>query len=141
MVNQPIIQRLLNNLEGYINDLRRADDITVEKIIADVRSQRFVERTLQIAIECCFDVAHHIISDQEFREPTSYGDAFVVLGENNVFPMESAKQYQLIWQLRTKIVHYYDKLDPVQTFEIFRSKPNIFDKFRQQIITWLEASV
>ena len=78
MVNIPTIRRLLSNLEGYLNDLRNATDITREKFLTDIRSQRFVERTLQIAIECCMDVVHHIISDEGFREPTSYADAFIV---------------------------------------------------------------
>ena len=60
---------------------RNATDITHEKYIKDIRLQRFVERTLQISIECCFDVVHHIISDKGFREPDSYADAFTVLAE------------------------------------------------------------
>ena len=63
---------------------RNATDITHEKYIKDIRLQRFVERTLQINIECCFDVVHHIISDKGFREPHSYADAFTVLAELGV---------------------------------------------------------
>jgi uncharacterized protein YutE (UPF0331/DUF86 family) len=78
MVNIAIIQRLLNNLESHVNELRTATDITHEKYINDIRLQRFVERTMQIGIDCCFDVIHHIISDKGFREPDSYADAFTV---------------------------------------------------------------
>jgi uncharacterized protein YutE (UPF0331/DUF86 family) len=94
MIKIAVIQRLLNNLESYVNDLRTATDITHEKYIQDVRLQRFVERTLQISIECCFDIVHHIISDKGFREPNSYADAFTVLAEQGVLPQESVSEFQ-----------------------------------------------
>jgi len=139
LVNRAIIQRLLNNLEGYLNDLRSATDITHEKYLSDVRLQRFVERTLQIAIECCFDVVHHIISDEGLREPDSYADAFTILAEQGILPFESLKEYQLMAQFRNKIVHYYDKIDPEQVYVIFRKKLQTFDEFRNGIEKWLEG--
>lgn len=141
MVNRAIIQRLLSNLEGYMNDLRTATDITHEKYLTDVRMQRFVERTLQIAIECCFDVVHHIISDEGFREPNSYADAFAVLAEQSILPVESLKDYQLMARFRNKIVHYYDKIDPEQVYFIFRKKLDTFDQFRNQIEKWLDTRI
>ena len=83
------MQRLLNNLESYVNDLQVSTDITHEKYMNDIRLQRFVERTLQISIECCFDIIHHIISVEGFREPDSYADAFSVLVEQGVLARES----------------------------------------------------
>jgi len=133
MFNIPTIRRLLSNLEGYLNDLRNATDITREKFLTDIRSQRFVERTLQIAIECCMDVVHHIISDEGFREPTSYADAFIVLAEQGILSLESTNDYQLMAQFRNKIVHYYEKIDPEQVYAIFKSKLQTFEIFRKQI--------
>ncbi|MEI7881310.1 MAG: HepT-like ribonuclease domain-containing protein [bacterium] len=36
-------------------------DMRLETFSTDIRSQRFVERTLHIAIECCLDICHHVI--------------------------------------------------------------------------------
>lgn len=137
MVNRPIIQRLLNNLEGYINDLRNATDITHDKYLEDIRIQRFVERTLEIAVACCLDVVHHIISDEGFREPDSYSDAFTVLTEQGVLPATSLKDYRMMAQFRNKIVHYYEKIDPDQVYAIFRGNLKTFDTFREQISAWI----
>lgn len=137
MVKVGVIQRLLNNLEGYVNELRVATDITHDRYLKDIRLQRFVERTLQIAIECCFDVIHHIISDEGYREPDSYGDAFAVLAENGVLPDESVKEFQMMAQFRNKIVHYYEKVDPEQVYAIFRNNLGTFDVFKERIYSWL----
>ena len=137
MVNTPLIQRLLNNLDGYVNDLRTATDITHEKYLTDIRQQRFVERTLEICVACCLDIVHHIISDQGYREPDSYSDAFAVLVEQSVLPASSLKDYQMMAQFRNKIVHYYEKIDPDQVYVIFKNKLGTFKTFRDQIDAWI----
>lgn len=139
MVKIIVIQRLLNNLSGYVNDLRSATDINHEKYIANIRLQRFVERTLQISIECCFDVIHHIISDQGFREPNTYADAFLVLAEQGILPKKSVLEFQMMAQFRNKIVHYYDKIDPEQVYTIFKEKLDTFEDFKNKIEAWLDT--
>ncbi len=141
MVNEDIVLRLLNNIEGYISDLRGADDITHNKYIVDVRMQRFVERTLQIAVEACLDVAHHIISDEGWREPSSYADAFVVLAENSVISDADAKTYRLMAQFRNKIVHYYEKVDPEQVFAVFVGHLDDFDGYVECVRGWIRRGL
>lgn len=137
MVKTAVLRRLLNNLEGYVNDLRNATDITREKYLQDIRLQRFVERTLHIAIECCFDIIHHIISEKGFREPVSYSDAFTILAENGILSSESVAEFHLMAQFRNKIVHYYDKIDIEQVYAIFKGKLQTFDSFGFQIEKWI----
>jgi uncharacterized protein YutE (UPF0331/DUF86 family) len=138
MAKIAVLRRLLNNLEGYVNDLRNATDITREKYLKNIRLQRFVERTLHIGIECCFDITHHIISEKGFREPASYVDAFTILAEHGVLSQKSVKEFHLMAQFRNKIVHYYDKIDPEQVFAIFEGKLQTFDSFRCQIEKWID---
>lgn len=139
MVNIGVIQRLLNNLTSYVGDLRNATDITRDKYITDIRLQRFVERTLQISIECCFDIIHHIISDQDLREPDSYADSFSVLAEQGILSRQTVPEFQMMAQFRNKIVHYYDKIDPEQVYAIFKGKLDTFDSFKNQIETWINC--
>jgi uncharacterized protein YutE (UPF0331/DUF86 family) len=40
----------------------------------DWKTRRIVERTLQIMIELCIDIAGHIISDRRLRVPVSYAN-------------------------------------------------------------------
>lgn len=137
MVNQAIVLRLLSSIEGFISDLRQADDIDHDKYIKEIRTQRFIERTLQIAIEATMDVAHHIISDMKWREPDNYADAFQVLAENNVITTAQADEYALMARFRNRIVHFYEKVDPEQVFEIFSSRLSDFDDFVATIRNWI----
>ena len=76
MVDQLLIERILSDINSNINALQNADDITWEVYKSDVRSRRFVERSLHIMVEAVIDVAQHIVSDENFREPSSYRDTF-----------------------------------------------------------------
>ncbi len=139
MVNASIIQRLLNNIEGYVQQLRDADDIDYRKFTTDIRSQRFVERTLQIAVEAVLDTAHHIISDEGYREPENYADALAVLAEHQVISLETAATGRLMAKFRNKVVHYYEKIDPQQVYIIFRDHLGDFDSFTSDIRRWLNT--
>ncbi|WP_291320099.1 DUF86 domain-containing protein [Desulfonatronospira sp.] len=140
MVNQDIVLRLLASIEGFVSDLRQAEDITYQRFMHNIRDQRFVERTLQIAVEACMDVAHHIISDEKWREPDSYADAFSVLAENGVITMEQAERYALMARFRNRIVHYYEKVEPEQVFAIFKKHLGDFDDFAASIRNWMTPS-
>jgi uncharacterized protein YutE (UPF0331/DUF86 family) len=137
VVNQDIVLRLLANIEGFVSDLRQAEDIDHEMFMRDIRVQRFVERTLQIAIEASMDVTHHIISDEKWREPDSFADAFAVLAENHLLTPEQADRYALIARFRNRIVHYYEKVDPEQVFTIFKKRLGDFDDFVTTIKKWI----
>ena len=62
MVNTAIVERLLHSIQGYVAELRSATDIDRPTFGGDVRAQRFVERTLQIAVEACLDVTRQSAS-------------------------------------------------------------------------------
>jgi hypothetical protein len=84
MVNRVLLERILGDIKANVRDMRNAVDITWDVYRTDKRARRFVERTLHIMIEACIDVAQHVISDEGFREPSSYRDAFAVLAEHGI---------------------------------------------------------
>ena len=137
MVNKQIVFRLLNNIESYLNDLQEIDHMSFEQYSKDVKTQRFIERTLQIAIEAMFDVAHHIISDEKFREPDNYADAFAVLAEHKIITPDYLETAKLMAQFRNKVVHYYEKIDPELVFAIAQNKRDDFKEYIAMIKEWI----
>ena len=137
MVNKQIIYRLLNNVESYLNDLREIDNMSFEQYSKDIKTQRFIERTLQIAIEAMFDVAHHIISDEKYREPDNYADAFTVLEEQKIITSDYLATAKLMAQFRNKVVHYYEKIDPEMVFAIAKNRRDDFTKYITMIKNWI----
>ncbi len=137
MVDKPLINRLLANLRGYREDLHEFDNVKLDSFRVDTRTQRYAERTLHVAIECCMDICHHLISDQQWREPDSYADAFNVLAEHGVLTSEAATKYRLMAQFRNKLVHYYEKIESEQVLSIARLRADDFIDFAASIEVWL----
>ncbi|MDP3048768.1 MAG: DUF86 domain-containing protein [Thermodesulfovibrionales bacterium] len=77
MTDKEITGRLISLISEYTADLKEVAGLyrRFSDFRADKKIQRYVERTLQIGIEACLDLANHIISAKSFREPSSNADA------------------------------------------------------------------
>lgn len=141
MVDKNLILRKISELEEYITQLEELKDVTVEEYLKDWKIQRAVERTLQIAIELCVDIANHIISDEGWRVPVSYSDTFKVLKENKVIDNELFSIMERMARFRNIIVHNYDKLDQTIILDILKKNLEDFMKYRDSILKWLAINL
>lgn len=138
MANKFIIEKALETISVNLKELRNSTDIDWRVYQSDIRSRRFVERTLHVMIEACLDVAHHIISSEEMREPGTYREAFVVLSENGIIPEPELKNFEKIAMFRNLLVHYYEKVDDEIVFGIFKKSLDDFENFIKHILKHLE---
>jgi len=84
LVDKTLVMRKLSELEEYLNQVREFSSITLQEYTDNWKTQRIIERTLQLMIELCTDIAGHLISSERLRVPTSYADTFKVLLEGNL---------------------------------------------------------
>ena len=138
MVDEVLIQRLCSDIRANVQLLRDAKDITWEVYGRDPRSRRFVERTLHILVEACIDIAHHIISDQGFEEPGSYGEAFRILAAHGILPSEEAGIYERMARFRNLLVHYYERIDDAVVYGVFRNHLHDFERYVGHILNYLQ---
>ena len=139
MVNSNIVYKLISSIESYLTELETfCAGITLQDFSKDIKLQRFTERTLQIAIEAMLDIAHHIISDEKYREPDSYADAFTVLHENGILDESFLKTVKQMAQFRNKLVHSYESIDQEILFTIVIHKRHDIENFITQIKNWIE---
>jgi uncharacterized protein YutE (UPF0331/DUF86 family) len=61
------LEKKLAFIETCVRELRQLSQ--PERIAHDVREERFVAHTLQIAIQAALDIASHIVSDERLGEP------------------------------------------------------------------------
>lgn len=82
-----------------------------EQIEHDVREARFVEHTLQIAIQAALDVASHIVSDERLGEPGTNRELFEVLQRAGYLPAELATELEKMAGFRNILVQGYEAVD------------------------------
>lgn len=126
--------RKLAELETYIKQIREYSAITVKEYFKDWKLQRIVERTLQMMIELCVDIANLIIADEKFRVPTSYSDTFKVLEEEGLISDEQCNTMKKMAQFRNIIVHHYDKIDETIIVNILKQNLKDFFEYRDSVL-------
>ena len=134
MVDKALLLRKFTELEEYLAQIREYADITLETYSHDWKIQRIVERTLQMMIEICVDIAGHIISDKEYRIPKSYADTFKVLYEEKIISKELYEDMKNMAKFRNIIVHQYDKIDEIIIVNILKKHLGDFVIFKDTII-------
>lgn len=133
-----IIEERLGLLRDYLRDLRAEQDVTLEQYREDKKLRRFVERTLQIAIEACLDIGNHIIASERFRYPEDNKDIFRVLNEEGIVSDALLTRLVQMAGFRNVIVHDYARIDNAAVYGIWKKRLGDFDAFARAIVTYLE---
>ena len=138
MVDKPLILRKLAELDQYLRQVKEYTRISVEEYQSNWKTQRIIERTLQMMIETCVDIAGHIISDKAFRTPLSYSDTFKVLHENGVLPTSLFAKMEKMAKFRNVVVHHYDTIDAEIVVGILKRDLKDFSGFQAAVVAMLE---
>ena len=133
MVDVSLVLRKLASLDDYRKQIGEFSTITVEEYQRDWKTQRIVERTLQMMIELCVDIAGHIISDDSLRTPETYADTFSVLGENGILTAEQTLVMEKMAKFRNIVVHQYESVDTEIVILILRRHLDDFSLFSDAI--------
>jgi len=104
-----LLAKKLAVIETCIADLRRL--ARPSELRRDLREQRFVEHTLQIAIQAALDVASHIVSDERLGEPRTNRELFDLLERAGWIEPPLASTLRKMVGFRNVLVHGYDNVD------------------------------
>ncbi len=140
LVDKLLLGRKLTELETYLNQLREFSKISVAAYRDDWKTQRIIERTLQMLIELCIDMANHMIADKEMRMPASYADAFKVLMENSVVSKSLFSTMDKMAKFRNVIVHQYEIIDPAIVVSILHKNLRDFDSYKKAVVDFLRKN-
>jgi uncharacterized protein YutE (UPF0331/DUF86 family) len=109
MTDADLVAKRLALIETFVNELRSL--ARPERIADDVREERFVEHTLQLAIQAAIDVASHIVSDERLGEPVTNQELFTLLGKKGWLPAALAERLAKAAGFRNVLVHGYAGVD------------------------------
>ena len=140
MVDETLILRKLGELDEYYRQIKEYSKITVAEYSGDWKIQRIIERTLQMMIETCVDIAGHIISDKGYRIPQSYSDTFRVLHEEHLVNEKLYAALEKMAKFRNVVVHHYDKVDAEIVVGILKKDLEDFKGFRNSIVNFLKSA-
>ena len=119
MTDVALLEKKLAFIETCVRDLRvlaRPDEID-----RDLREQRFVEHTLQLAIQAALDVASHIVSDERLGEPATNRELFDLLSRGGWLDADRVAPLRAMAGLRNLLVHGYAEVDREVLKDVLRN--------------------
>ena len=139
LVDKRLVGRKLSQIDTYLNQINEFSKISLSRYKTDWKTERIVERTLQILIEVCIDIANHIISDKGMRLPTGYADTFKVLAENKVIGKKLSEELEKMAKFRNVVVHQYETIDPTIVVSILHRNLGDLEKYKKAIVQYLSS--
>lgn len=109
MTDPELVAKKLAFVETCVRDLRAL--ARPAELARDIREERFVEHTLQIAIQATLDVASHIVSDARLGEPRRNTELFSLLARDGWLDDDLAALMRRMVGFRNIVVHGYGDVD------------------------------
>ena len=109
MTDPELLSKRLSIIETCVRELREL--ARPEAIATDVREARFVEHTLQLALQAALDAASHIVSDERLGEPGTNRELFDRLERAGWIEAPLADALRNMAGFRNILVHGYDAVD------------------------------
>jgi uncharacterized protein YutE (UPF0331/DUF86 family) len=134
-VDPELIATRVAKIREQLRHLARLDTLAREDFIASPVEQHAVERELQIVIEACLDIGHHVISREGLRRPGDYRDVFAVLHEAGIIETDLGRRLEEMASFRNRLVHGYLAVDPARVYEIAHNELGDVEAFVAGIVT------
>lgn len=135
MIDPALILRKLAELDTLLSQIEEYRGISADAYRADWKTQRIIERTLQLMIELCVDVAHHIIAEKALPVPTGYAHTFEILNQSGLLDDELASTMVRMAKFRNILVHQYTVIDAPIVAAILHDPLTDFVRFRDAMVT------
>ena len=131
MTDVDLIRKRLAFIETCLRELAELAD--TDRVEHDVRERRFVEHTLQIAIQAALDIASHIVASDRLGGPTSNQALFELLEQAGWVTPALASELRKMAGFRNILVHGYLAVDPAVVRDVVERRLEDIDAFVQSI--------
>lgn len=100
-----LLARILERLEHYSKTVSRAS------LESDLDTWLMVSRALELAAQCCVDLAMEVVAVRRLGLPETYREAFARLAQAGLLTPEHATRLQGWAGLRNVLAHVYTSID------------------------------
>jgi uncharacterized protein YutE (UPF0331/DUF86 family) len=138
VVDRDLLRRKLIELAELVTQVCEYRDLTADRYRAEWKTQRIVERTLQMAIETCLDIASHVVSDRGLRAPSTYAETFETLVQAGLMSPALGRVMVDMTGFRNIVVHEYARVDAEVVIGVLRDHLDDFRRFETEALGWLE---
>lgn len=130
------IERRLQRLDDCIQKLEALKDRPRAEFAADSLLRDIAERNLEVAAQCCIDIANRIISLEGALKARDNYDSLLRMGELHVVEPSFAQSLAPLGGLRNVLVHEYLEIDWDEAYAHLQRTSDLLS-FADAVRRWL----
>lgn len=134
-VDREMIATRVAKIRQELRHLARLETVSRDQFLASSTERHAVERELQIVIEACLEIGHHVISREGLRRPSDYRDVFASLREAGTIEADLGRRLEDMASFRNRLVHGYLDIEPGRVYDIARNELKDVEAFVSKIVT------
>ena len=134
MVSIEKITDKLEQLDEFLDVLSEIKRNSIDSFLKDKILIGGAKYYLQVSIECCLDIANHIIAAQGFRAPKDYADSFKVLEEENLLNDSLGTKLRQMAKFRNRLVHLYGEIDNTYVYSFIEHDMQDILDFKKVVV-------
>ncbi len=139
MVDPDTLASILSNLRDSLEKLDILAALPQDRFVQDFTNVESTKHLLQVSIECCLDVAHHIVADEGYRSPENNYDTFVVLAEHGILPDHFMPTLRQMVSFRNRVVHLYWDVDDIVVYRILQENLDDFETYIGYVLNFIQS--
>lgn len=136
MLNGIIVQKL-QTPDEVLTELRSLGNIDAGQLTADWRTQRAIERDLQVLVEVVIDVCQRLISLAGQTPATTGVDAVercIQLGA-----LSDDEAYRQMVRFRNFFVQRYDRIEVSILVDVVNQRLPDFERFKEDVLNYVQS--
>jgi uncharacterized protein YutE (UPF0331/DUF86 family) len=134
MVDAAKLDQMLGNLRRYTGVLSALAETPREELLANPDKIGNAKYHFVIAIECCIDIANHVISSENLRFPKDNADSFTVLVESGLLPVDRVDALRAMAQFRNRLVHVYWDVDDERVYSFLQESLTDLTRYHDAVV-------
>lgn len=138
MIDKGLVIDRLSRIRENLRNLKELGALAKDDFLKDTRNFHSAARQLQIAIEACLDVGHHIISRKALRRPKDYKDIFLILGQERIIPLDFAESLVKMAKYRNRLVHLYWEVSAEEIFDTLQGPADDLDSYIKYVAAYVD---
>lgn len=131
MVDADLLLKKAAFIRSCLRELRELGRLA--QIRSDLREERFVVHTLQLACQAALDLASHVVSDQALGEPQTNRELFALLQQAGLIDADLAASMARLAGFRNVIVHGYERVSLEVVEDVVRHRLGDLEAFADQM--------
>ncbi|KAF5419665.1 MAG: hypothetical protein C5S49_00240 [Candidatus Methanogaster sp.] len=136
-IDQDVIESKLDIIERNLEFLDEFEYMDSGEFLGSYKDVQAAKYSLLEIIECCIDIASHIIAAKSMGRAEEYRGLFYLLGENGVIEKDLAEKLGDMAGFRNLLVHRYGDVGNEVVLEMIQSELADVVEFERAVVRLL----